>query len=248
MCDVATHWIRHGPCDSVVAGATFAVGPFPGGPACGSAIRSVTAQSKRLVVIGAGVLVASALCAVLVTQALVPLCFPLEAVSDVPPEPAQRVEAVGPTEPMVVSDLDSSQPDGGNSVAHAPDRRRPRRGNAQVDADVGDPAVRREGPGSYVVSREAVEATLESGGAAGASAAREWEDGRVVGYRLAGVGGSPLSRLGLRDGDVLMSVNGIPTDSADSALGAFGRLRNSDSLFVVVRRGGRRLSLRYRIE
>ena len=82
----------------------------------------------------------------------------------------------------------------------------------------------------------------------GVSASPHVVNDEIKGFRLHGVSGSPLGRLGMRSGDVLTSVNGHPIDSPDAGLTAFRRFRKSNRLRVVVLRGGAPVSLSYRIE
>ena len=53
------------------------------------------------------------------------------------------------------------------------------------------------------------------------------EDGKVIGYRLSGIKRSSLFRkLGIKNGDVVHSVNGNELTSISSALNAFDSLQS----------------------
>jgi len=74
------------------------------------------------------------------------------------------------------------------------------------------------------------------------------EAGRVVGLRLSGV--SPrgaLGLLGLRNGDVLRTLNGFDLSRPDAALEAYARLRNADQLTLAVLRSGQPTTLSFEI-
>lgn len=106
--------------------------------------------------------------------------------------------------------------------------------------------VVRVGPGSYIVRRGAIENALAKGGHGGARAVPVVENGKITGYKLTGVGRG-LRRLGLKNGDVVQSINGRKMTSPDAAVGALSGLRRAKKARIVVRRGGRRLGFYYRI-
>lgn len=78
------------------------------------------------------------------------------------------------------------------------------------------------------------------------------ESGRVESragvYQLSGVTrDSLLWQLGLRTGDQLQSVNGLPLSTIEDAFTAFDVLRDETTWHVIVRRGSRHMSLRYKV-
>jgi general secretion pathway protein C len=75
------------------------------------------------------------------------------------------------------------------------------------------------------------------------------EDGRVVGMRLYGIRrNSLLGRLGVRNGDMLRTINGFDMTSPDSALEAYTRLRTADQLTLAVKRQNKDMTIEYNIE
>ncbi len=75
------------------------------------------------------------------------------------------------------------------------------------------------------------------------------EDGRVVGVRLYGIRRtSLLGRLGVRNGDMLRTINGYDMSSPDSALEAYTRLRTSDQLTLALKRRNDDMTIQYTIE
>lgn len=77
---------------------------------------------------------------------------------------------------------------------------------------------------------------------------RRWEAPGLEGYRIVRIRcGSPLHQGGLRKGDIVHSVNGMPVTSSVKAAIAFARLRNKTRFRVVLTRGGERMVLRYSV-
>ena len=75
------------------------------------------------------------------------------------------------------------------------------------------------------------------------------EDGRVVGVKLYGIRrNSLLGRLGIRNGDMLRTINGFSMTSPDTALEAYSRLRSADKLTLAVKRQNREMTIEYNIE
>jgi general secretion pathway protein C len=75
------------------------------------------------------------------------------------------------------------------------------------------------------------------------------EDGRVVGVRLYGIRRtSLLGRLGIRNGDMLRTINGFDMTSPDSALQAYTTLRSADKLTLAVKRQNKDMTIDYNIE
>jgi general secretion pathway protein C len=70
------------------------------------------------------------------------------------------------------------------------------------------------------------------------------EEGRVTGMRLTRVAeNSLLTEAGLRPGDVLQQINGVPIDGMASLLALWPRLQSASELQAVVIRDGRPVTL-----
>lgn len=75
------------------------------------------------------------------------------------------------------------------------------------------------------------------------------EGGRVVGVRLYGIRRtSLLGRLGIRNGDMLRTINGFDMTSPDSALEAYTTLRSADKLTLAIKRRNNDMTIEYNIE
>jgi hypothetical protein len=87
----------------------------------------------------------------------------------------------------------------------------------------------------HAITRADVEAAVaDRMGGASTTLARD-EDGQPVGLALHGV--SRLARFGVRDGDVLVSANGMPLRTPDEGLRALGALEHAREVTVGFRRG-----------
>ena len=101
---------------------------------------------------------------------------------------------------------------------------------------------------AFRVDRRVIDALLEGQVDLGRTCGivPESKNGRVVGVRLFGVRPDSLpGRLGIENGDLLQSVNGIDISSPEKALQAYARIRTSKAVSVVVSRRGSRMLLEY---
>ncbi len=75
------------------------------------------------------------------------------------------------------------------------------------------------------------------------------EGGDSVGMEIRGVRPNTLlTKLGIQNGDVLESVNDQSLNSPDAALGAYSTLRTADKFTLSVRRGGKPMTITYRLQ
>lgn len=214
-------------------------------------------RSRRIPLVLGALAVGGAACAVGITHGAASLCLSIDAPQALAPAPGldagagQSGPGDGGEAGPALAWLDGGPEAGLDAAAEAAGdgtgsgrraARRPRRGSRASG----------RGSGPRVVEREEIEHVLRHPAELrGASAQLQRGDGEVTGYRLANIrAGSPLHDIGLRTGDVLLSVNGQRIRDADSALSAFGRFQAGTTTTVraVLLRGGRRVVLRYRIE
>jgi general secretion pathway protein C len=101
--------------------------------------------------------------------------------------------------------------------------------------------VVRTGPGSFVIDRGARDALIEGAADFTKSVAVRPEKvgDEVIGLRIAALKpGTPLESLGIRAGDVLESLDGIPLTAPDRMLQAYARARAEDHVRIVILRDG----------
>ncbi len=103
-----------------------------------------------------------------------------------------------------------------------------------------DRHVRRTSPSTWDVDMSLVERVLDQAPlATNPRIVPHERDGRVVGIRIYGIRrDSLLGRLGLENGDTLLSVNGHELSSPDGAISAFSELRATDAVFLSLERRG----------
>jgi len=75
------------------------------------------------------------------------------------------------------------------------------------------------------------------------------ENGRVVGLQVNNIGDSALAReMGVQDGDVVQSINGVRVTDRAKALEAMNKAANSSMIRVGMLRNGRRTFMTYRMK
>lgn len=125
----------------------------------------------------------------------------------------------------------------------------PRRTPAAANAAAG---IRQVAPNSYLLDRETVTQSLKN-------LSNMMRDIRVVpsfdaarrpnGYRVASIRyGSLLDKLGLKRGDVIQAINGLPISDPDRAYQAYQQLKDESSIQIDVLRNSRPITLTYEIQ
>jgi hypothetical protein len=113
-----------------------------------------------------------------------------------------------------------------------------------------DASIRALGRGVYVLPRTVVDAALNDQTELMRSTRITplERGGRVVGVRVFGLRPTTLPwRLGMRNGDVVLRVNGCDISSPDHCLTCYSRLRSTDQLRVEIERDGRPTTLTWLI-
>jgi hypothetical protein len=113
--------------------------------------------------------------------------------------------------------------------------------DAQLDAGIKviDPTHRE-------ITRDLLDRVLANPMAAakGARVVPAMKNGKPNGFKLYAIRpGSLYSRLGLVNGDTLVSVSGMPLDSADKALEVYTKLRDATTVVLQLERGGKPATL-----
>ena len=74
------------------------------------------------------------------------------------------------------------------------------------------------------------------------------ENGNVDGFRLSGIRRNSLgSKLGIKTGDVVHSVNGKPLTNVKEAMDAFSTLQNDSSFSFEITRRGQKQTMEYSV-
>jgi general secretion pathway protein C len=104
---------------------------------------------------------------------------------------------------------------------------------------------------NFNISRSMMNKVLDNAGRLiGIAAVRpKMEGGRSIGMEIRGIRANTLlTKLGIRNGDILESVNGQSLTSTDAALGAYTTLRTADKFNLAIRRGDQSMVLNYNLE
>lgn len=105
--------------------------------------------------------------------------------------------------------------------------------------------IRHLGGDRYAVDAVIVEHYTSSLDAVRSIVAVRWyqgDNGRVEGFQMGNIRcGSPLDQLGLRNGDVVLRINGRQVRSLTAAFSALRRLRRSQNVHVELHRRGDRM-------
>jgi len=73
-------------------------------------------------------------------------------------------------------------------------------------------------------------------------------DGEVDGYRLSAIRrGSLFDKLGIKNGDVVHAVNGLPLTNMEGAMSAFQSLQSEDEFSFDVTRRNKKSTFEYEI-
>lgn len=110
--------------------------------------------------------------------------------------------------------------------------------------------IARTGPGSFALDRSARDALIEGAGNLPRSVMVRPEKvgDDVIGLRIAALKpGTALDSLGIRAGDVLESLDGIPLTAPDRMLEAYARARAEEHVRIVILRDGHEQQIDYEV-
>ena len=185
------------------------------------------------------------------------------------PPPSQQIsaDAAPPSEPLAAeapppSNADARPPRSshGRQIAEVHQARRAAAAAAAAankpsrrkrNCEEGTDAITKVSANRYEVERDLVDYYTHDISEAMTLAAVYWyrEDGDIVGFRIRRIKcGSVLHQAGIRNGDVVRSINGRPVTTIPQALSAYRKLRRKRKLEVeLIRRSGEAVSLRYKL-
>jgi general secretion pathway protein C len=120
----------------------------------------------------------------------------------------------------------------------------------QAQSETQQWSIRKTGPRAYAMPRAELEVMLGGPGSMSRSAriVPEQRDGKLSGFRLYSIRPEgPFAKLGLQNGDLLVSVNGLPIMTPERALEIYARLKNADHIALAIERDGQPITLEYTI-
>ncbi len=115
----------------------------------------------------------------------------------------------------------------------------------------GEEGVTKEGPNKFIVDQELVEKLMENPEQLYSqvrATPHKGPDGGVDGYRLSGIRrNSVFYKLGIKNGDVVHTVNGKTLDSMSSAMTAYNSLQAEKNFTFEVTRRNKRETFEYEV-
>jgi general secretion pathway protein C len=111
--------------------------------------------------------------------------------------------------------------------------------------------VRRLGPTRWSISQEEMESAKANMSQLMTQVriVPNFTEGKPDGFKLLSIKrGSLFDRLGLRNGDVVRQINGVPLDNPQKALEVYGDLVSGQSIALDILRGGREQTFTYEVK
>jgi hypothetical protein len=144
-------------------------------------------------------------------------------------------------------------------VAAGPETAQSRMANVREKADAErdqvlaniDAEITRKDDGHYTITRRGADAVMASlpSIARTLRVSPEAKAGKQIGYRLVSLKpGALLTRVGLRDGDVVVSLNGNRLSSSAKALEAYAKFRTTGVMRADVLRASKSLAVELKVE
>ncbi|MFT7518114.1 MAG: general secretion pathway protein C, partial [Kiritimatiellia bacterium] len=128
---------------------------------------------------------------------------------------------------------------------------KPESGDDPAASSSGGGDVEKVGEEEYNISSELIDNALKNiDQLAKMARARPHKDesGNIDGYRLSGVRRGKLPyKLGIKNGDIVHSVNGIPLSSTQQALNAWQSLQNEANFSFDITRRGQKKTMKYHV-
>jgi hypothetical protein len=113
-----------------------------------------------------------------------------------------------------------------------------------------DQGIRKLAEGRYEIKRRSLELALGNLGllARLVRVTPDTRDGKPFGFRLFAIeADGPVAKLGLRNHDVLVSINGLDIATPDRVLDAYSKLKTASHLVLGIVREGREITQDYTI-
>jgi general secretion pathway protein C len=113
-----------------------------------------------------------------------------------------------------------------------------------------DRGITKKGENSYEIQRGTLESVLGNMSLLSRSAriVPEMRDGRAAGFRLYAVKpDGPFAKIGMQNGDVISSINGLEITSPEKALEVYAKLKSASHLSLGMERNGQKVTKDYNI-
>jgi hypothetical protein len=123
--------------------------------------------------------------------------------------------------------------------------------SADLDPAAIDHAIRRVAPNKYEIDRSLVDQIFANPMAVvkGARMVPTIKDGKPYGFKLYAIRPtSVFAKLGLMNGDALVTINGFDLTSADKALEIYTKLHDATTIEIVIERKGVRMTIDYIVD
>jgi len=124
-------------------------------------------------------------------------------------------------------------------------------GTAAADKGKGDDEVTDLGDNKFAISSDTLDKylnDLEGISRMGRALLHRGPDGEFDGYRLSAIRRNTIAdKLGIRNGDIIHSVNGTPLNSMSAAMEAFNTMQNEKNFSFEVTRRGQKVDMSYEV-
>lgn len=124
-------------------------------------------------------------------------------------------------------------------------------GGGKGDGEEDDDGIEKAGDNKFIVDQEVIDAALENPEKLYSqirAVPHKGADGEIDGYRLSGIRRkSVFHNLGIKNGDVVHSVNGKGLDSMQNAMEAYNSLQNDKNFSFEITRRNQRQTFEYEI-
>jgi general secretion pathway protein C len=110
--------------------------------------------------------------------------------------------------------------------------------------------IKKTGENAYEIQRGTLESVLGNMSMLARSAriVPEMRDGKAAGFRLYSVRpDGPFAKIGMLNGDIISSINGLEITSPEKALEVYAKLKSASHLSLGIERNGARLTKEYSI-
>jgi general secretion pathway protein C len=145
--------------------------------------------------------------------------------------------------------LDSETPSANTTPTPAAVSPTPSTGGDALSQEL-DRGIRKTGEHTYEIQRGTLESVLGNMSLLSRSAriVPEIRDGKAAGFRLYSVRpDGPFAKIGMQNGDVISSINGLEITSPEKALEVYAKLKSASHLSLGLERNGQRITKDYSI-